>query len=278
MNEPQQAEELEQIEIQLLLEGIYQHYGYDFRDYAPASLRRRIWNVIQTEKLQTISGLQERLLHNPISMEQFVLALSVNVTTMFRDPEFYLVFRKKVIPLLRTYPSIKIWHAGCATGEEVYSMAVLLEEEGLLNRCTIYATDINEEVVKKAKTGIFPLENMREYTVNYLQAGGTRAFSEYYTAGYGNAILRPSLSKNIVFAQHNLVSDSPFNQFHVIWCRNVTIYFNKKLQRRVYNLLYESLVTFGTLGLGSKETLKSSQHEGKFEILESGISLYRKIV
>jgi chemotaxis protein methyltransferase CheR len=277
MEESAQSEELEQIEIQLLLEGIYRHYGYDFREYAPASLRRRIWNVIQAEKLKTVSGLQERLLHDPACMEQFLLALSVNVTAMFRDPEFYRVFRKKVVPLLRTYPSIKIWHAGCSTGEEVYSMAIVLEEEGLLDRCTIYATDINEAVLKKARAGIFPLENMKEYTANYLQAGGTHSFSEYYTAGYGSAILRPPLGKNIVLAQHNLVTDGPFNQFHVIWCRNVTIYFNKTLQRRVHRLLYESLITFGVLGLGSKETLKSSPYEEKFETLGSGLPLYRKI-
>jgi len=196
---------------------------------------------------------------------------------MFRDPDFYRVFRKKVVPLLRTYPSIKIWHAGCSTGEEVYSMAILLEEEGLLYRCTIYATDINEPVLKKARAGIFPLENMKEYTANYLQSGGTHSFSEYYTAGYGSAILRPPLGKNIVFAQHNLVTDGPFNQFHVIWCRNVTIYFNKTLQRQVHRLLYESLITFGALGLGSKETIKSSSFEEKFETLEGGMPLYRKI-
>lgn len=277
MEETKQSEDLEQIEIKLLLEGIYRHYGYDFREYAPASLRRRIWNVIQSEKLQTISGLQEQVLHDPACMERFVLALSVNVTAMFRDPEFYRVFRKKVVPLLRTYPSIKIWHAGCSTGEEVYSMAIVLEEEGLLDRCTIYATDINEAVLKKARDGIFPLEIMKEYTANYLQSGGNHSFSKYYTAGYGSAILRPPLGRNIVFAQHNLVTDGPFNQFHVIWCRNVTIYFNKTLQRRVHHLLYESLITLGALGLGSKETLKASPYEEKFDAFESGQPLYRKI-
>lgn len=269
--------DVEAIEIDLLLEGIYRCYGYDFREYAPASLRRRILNALRAENLETVSGLQERVLHEPAAMDRLLLALSVNVTTMFRDPDFYLTFRKKVVPLMRTYPSIRIWHAGCSTGEEVYSMAILLEEEGLYPRCKLYATDLNEAVLKKAREGIFPLETMREYTENYLNAGGKQAFSEYYTAAYGSAIMRPSLRKNITFAQHNLVTDGRFNEFHVILCRNVTIYFNKVLQQRVHDLLYSSLIRFGILGLGSKESLRFTRHEDCYDELVGGITLYRKV-
>lgn len=270
-------QDLENIEIELLLEGIFRHYGFDFRQYARASLRRRIWNVIQAEGLATVSGLQERLLHDPACLERFLLALSVNVTAMFRDPEFYLTFRQKIVPVLKTYPSIQIWHAGCCSGEEVYSMAILLEEEGLYDRCKIYATDLNESILNKAREGIFPLEAMREYTANYLNAGGKRSFSEYYSAGYDSAIFRPSLKKNITFAQHNLVTDRAFNTFQVIWCRNVTIYFNKALQQRVHQLLYESLIRFRILGLGSKESLRFTAYEDCYETLAAKEPLFRKI-
>ncbi|MEC4818577.1 MAG: CheR family methyltransferase, partial [Scytonema sp. PMC 1069.18] len=177
-------EQLEEIELQLLLEGIYRYYGFDFRNYALASLKRRIWSTIQAEGLTNISGLQEKVLHDPECMERLLYNLSVNVTAMFRDPSFFLAFRKKVVPMLRTYPFIRIWHAGCSTGEEVYSMAILLHEEGLYHRCRLYATDINEMVLKQAKMGIFPLELMQDYTQNYLKAGGKKSFSEYYTAAY----------------------------------------------------------------------------------------------
>jgi chemotaxis protein methyltransferase CheR len=271
------GDELEAIEIELLLEGVYRHYGFDFRNYALASLRRRIWNVVQAERLTSISGLQERVLHNPACMERFLLNLSVNVTAMFRDPGFYLTFRRRVVPLLRTYPFIRIWHTGCSTGEEVYSMAILLHEEGLYSRCRIYATDMNEEVLRQARQGIFPLKRMQEYTANYLRSGGARSFSEYYTAAYDSAIMRPALGENIVFSQHNLAMDSSFNEFHVILCRNVLIYFNEQLQARVHSLLYDSLVMFGVLGLGQQETIKFNPHEGRYEELERGEKLYRRV-
>lgn len=274
--DPRQQER-ENLEIELLIEAVYRFYGFDFRDYAPASLRRRILKIRDMEAVPTISALLERLLHDPDSIERFVEALSVNVTAMFRDPEFFLTFRKKVVPLLRTYPSIQIWNAGCSTGEEAYSLAIVLEEEGLYNRSRIYATDINESVLKKAKEGIFPLEDMKEYTANYMKAGGEKAFSEYYSANYGSAIMRPSLARNITFAQHNLVTDGPFNRFNVICCRNVTIYFNKTLKNRVHELLYSSLVNFGVLGLGSKESITFTPYEKCYEQLEYPISLYRKI-
>lgn len=269
--------ELEEIEIQLLLEGLYRYYGFDFRDYALASLKRRIANAMRAERLSSISALQEKILHDPACLERFLLGLSVHVTSMFRNPSFYLAFRNQVVPMLRTYPFIRIWHAGCSTGEEVYSMAILLEEEGLYHRCRIYATDMSEVVLRKAKAGIFPLDLMQEYTKLYLQAGGKRSFSEYYTAAYDNAIFRSSLKENIIFSQHNLATDRSFNEFNVIWCRNVLIYFNKSLQERVHKLLYESLSRLGILGLGRQESLKFTPHEHNYEALDKSEKLYRRI-
>lgn len=269
--------ELEEIEIQLLLEGMYRYYGFDFRDYALASLKRRVWNAVRAEGLSSVSGLQEKVLHDSACLERFLLGLSVNVTSMFRNPSFYVAFRNRVIPLLRTYPFIRIWHAGCSTGEEVYSMAILLEEEGLYPRCRLYATDMNEMVLKQAKAGIFPLDSMQEYTQNYLKAGGKHSFSEYYTAAYDSAIFRSSLKENIVFSQHNLATDGSFNEFNVILCRNVLIYFNQSLQERVHKLLYESLIRFGVLGLGRQESLKFTPHEYHYEALDKREKLYRRI-
>ena len=269
--------ELEILEIELLLEAVFCHYGYDFRNYAPASLKRRIWSAVKSEGLMTVSGLQEKVLHHRDCLERFLLTLSINVTAMFRDPSFYLAFRNVVVPLLRTYPFIRIWHAGCSTGEEVYSMAILLQEEGLYDRCRIYATDINEAVLKQAKSGIFPLERMQEYTQNYQQSGGSRSFSEYYTSGYEHAIFSSSLKQKIVFSQHNLVGDNTFNEFNVILCRNVLIYFNKTLQERVQGLFYDSLSRFGILGLGHKETLMLTSYHQSYEELVSHEKLYRKI-
>ena len=268
--------ELEKLEIELLLEAIYRHYGFDFRSYAFSSIRRRIWKRIGAEGLPNVSSLQERLLHDPQVMERLLLDLSINVTAMFRDPGFYRAFREQVVPLLRTYPFIRIWHAGCSTGEEVYSMAILLEEEGLLGRSRLYATDINEVVLQQARAGIFPLERMQEYTENYIKAGGKRSFSEYYTAKYDGALFSPTLTENVVFSQHNLVTDRSFSEFNVILCRNVLIYFDRDLQARVHGLFYDSLVTFGILGLGSKESLRFSQYEDCYEQIASE-KLYRKV-
>ncbi len=269
--------ELETIEIQLLLEGLYRYYGFDFRDYALASLKRRIWNAVRAEGLTSVSGLQERVLHDPACLERFLLGLSVHVTAMFRNPTFYLAFRNQVVPLLRTYPFIRIWCAGCSTGEEVYSMAILMQEEGLYHRCRIYATDMSEMVLRKAKAGIFPLDLMQEYTQHYLQAGGKQSFSEYYTAAYDSAIFRSTLRENIIFSQHNLATDGSFNEFNVILCRNVLIYFNQSLQERVHKLLYESLSRFGVLGLGRQESLKFTPHEQHYEVLDQREKLYRRI-
>jgi len=210
-------------------------------------------------------------------MEKVLLDLSINVTAMFRDPTFYLAFRQKVVPLLRTYPFIRIWHAGCSTGEEVYSMAILLEEEGLYDRARIYATDINEVVVHRARAGIFPLDRMQEYTENYIRAGGTRSFSEYYVAKYDGALFSPGLQRNVVFSQHNLVTDRSFAEFNVILCRNVLIYFDRELQTRVHGLFYESLVHLGLLCLGSKESLRLSEYESRYEELAGSERIYRKV-
>ena len=269
--------DLERLEIELLLEGVFRHYGFDFRAYAYASIRRRLWKRVEGEELRSISELQAKILHDQEAMERLLLDLSVNVTAMFRDPTFYREFRAKVIPLMRTYPFIRIWHAGCSTGEEVFSMAILLEEEGLYDRARLYATDINDVVLQRAKQGIFPLDRMQEYTDNYMKAGGTRSFSEYYTAKYDGALFSPALTRNIVFSQHNLVTDRSFAEFHVIFCRNVLIYFDKTLQNRVHSLFYDSLVMFGIMALGSKESLKFSQYEPCYERLSDSEKLYRKV-
>jgi chemotaxis protein methyltransferase CheR len=269
--------ELERIEIELLLEGVFRHYGFDFRSYAYASIRRRLWKRTEAEGLSSISELQALVLHDAAAMERLLLDLSVSVTAMFRDPGFYQVFREDVVPLLRTYPFIRIWHAGCSTGEEVYSTAIVLEEEGLLERTRIYATDINAAVLQQARAGIFPLNRMQEYTENYIRAGGTRSFSEYYTAKYDGALFSPSLTRNTVFSQHNLVTDRSFAEFTIIFCRNVLIYFDRDLQDRVHTLFYDSLVMLGILALGSKESLRFSQYEPCYEKLHPRERLYRKV-
>ncbi len=269
--------ELERLEIELLLEAIHRHYGFDFRSYAYSSLRRRIWKRILAERLDSVSALQARVLHDPATMERLLLNLSVNVTSMFRDPTFYRTFRQKVVPLLRTYPFIRIWHAGCSTGEEVYSMAILLTEEGLYDRVRIYATDINDVVLQQARTGIFPLDKMQEYTQNYLKAGGRRSFSEYYTALYDGALFNAALTRNVVFSQHNLVTDGSFSEFNVIVCRNVMIYFDRKLQNRVHGLFYASLGRFGALALGNKETLRFTEFEDRYEVVDAREKIYRRL-
>jgi len=270
-------ERLEDIEIGLLLEGVFRYYGADFRNYAPASLRRRVRESVAREGAGTVSGLQAKLLHDTACLERFLHTLSINVTSMFRDPGFYLAFRTKVVPLLRTYPFVRVWHAGCSTGEEVYSMAILLHEEGLYPRCRIYATDLNPVVLRKAREGIFQLASMQEYTANYMRSGGKGSFSDYYTARYEHVIFNPSLKTNLVFSEHNLVTDGSFNEFHVILCRNVMIYFNKALQKRVHNLIYESLVTFGIFGVGNKESLRFTPRESDYEELDAENRLYRKV-
>lgn len=272
-----EPESVEALELELLLEAIYRHYGYDFRGYARTSIRRRVAKLMRDEQLSTISGLQERVLHDASAWERFLQGISVSVSAMFRDPGFFLAFRRTAVPLLRTYPFIRIWQAGCSLGEEAYSLAILLEEEGLYDRSLIYATDINEATLRQAREAIFPADLMQKYTQNYLVSGGHRSFSEYYTARYDYAVMRPALRRNIVFSQHNLVSDGAFNEFNVIMCRNVMIYFNRELQERTHALFYSSLATFGILGLGAKESLRLLPQESLYEPLEIGEKLYRRI-
>ncbi len=269
-------QELEQIEIELLLDGVHRLYGYDFRNYALPSLKRRIWYHVHAENVSSISALQEKVLHDRACFERFVYSLSIPVTEMFRDPGLFLTFRQKVIPLLRTYPYIRIWHAGCSTGEEVYSMAILLHEEGLYDKARIYATDMNARSLQQAKEGVYEIGKMKQYTKNYMEAGGTRAFSEYYTAKYNSVILQPYLRKNIIFAEHNLATDTSFNEFNVIFCRNVMIYFNDELRDHVHGLFHESLSRFGVLVLGSKESIHFTRFSNSYEPLDRVEKIYRK--
>jgi len=269
--------ETEQLELQLLLEGVYRQYGFDFREYAPASLKRRVWRRVDAEGVRTITGLLDRVLHDPLAMERLLLDLSINVTSMFRDPSFFAALRKQVVPLLRTYPFARIWVAGCSTGEEVYSLAILLHEEGLHERSRIYATDINEAVLERAREGVFPLEKMKEYTENYIRAGGTRSFSEYYLAKYEGALFERELTDNVVWAPHNLVQDRGFNTFNLILCRNVMIYFDRTLQNRVHQLFYDSLERLGVLALGHKESIRFTGFEERYEELNGQEKLYRKV-
>lgn len=270
-------DERDNLETDLLLEAIFRHYGHDFREYAPASLKRRIAIAMREEKVDTISGLQEKVLHDAACMERLLLTISINVTALFRDPEFFLLLRKRVLPMLGTYPFLRIWHAGCSTGEEVYSMAIMLIEEGLYDRCRIYATDMNSSVLRQAREGIFSAAIAQQGAANYARAGGKRSLSEYYTSAFGEAIFQSSLRDNIVFSPHNLALEGSFNEFHLILCRNVMIYFTKPLQQRVHKLLYDSLSMFGILGIGSKETLQFTPHENDYEQLEVGSKLYRRI-
>ncbi|MFC7687008.1 CheR family methyltransferase [Ureibacillus sp. GCM10028918] len=269
-------DDLEKLEIYLLLEGIYLKYGYDYRDYAYPSIRRRVWHRVHGEKLTTISSLLDKVLHDSTCFERLIADFSINVTEMFRDSLFFKAFKENVVPLLKTYPSIRIWHAGCSTGEEVYSMAILLHEVGLYDKTKIYATDINTNVLKTAKNGCFSLEHMKKYTNNYLQAGGEQAFSDYYKVTDAGVKFHSYLTENVVFAQHNLVTDRSFNEFHVILCRNVLIYFNKDLQNKVHNLFYNSLGKFGVLCLGNKESLNYTSYYKLYEEISSSQKIYKK--
>lgn len=264
------------LEIRLLLEAIYQHYGLDFRSYAQKSLTRRIQKLVQEEHLENISILQARVLHDAGWMERLLGTLTISVTALFRDAVFYRALREKVLPQLAELPAIRIWVAGCATGEEVYSLAILLEEAGLYARCRIYATDLNPQLLVQAKAGIFPIHVMAEYSRNYLQAGGERTLSQYYTARSRHAIFHPALQRNLIFARHDLVSDRSFNEFQLILCRNVLIYFNTELQQHVHGLLHESLAPQGFLALGQQESLQLSRYEPAYSVYNEVGKIYRK--
>ena len=268
--------ETSDLEISLLLEAIYQQYGYDFREYSQAHIRRRIMNRMAVSKFEDISEMQSKVLKDEIFASELLQNLSITVTEMFRDPIFYRSLRENVIPILKTYPFIKIWHAGCATGEEAYSMAILLQEEGLYDRTTIYATDFNQMALNRAKDGIFSNKMIKEYTSNYQLAGGKESFSNYYTSNYDNVIMNQSLKKNIVWANHNLVTDSVFAEVNLILCRNVLIYFDKNLQNKVQNLFYNSLINGGVLCLGSKESLRFSDLFDQYTELDSKQRIFKK--
>ncbi|AWL07814.1 CheR family methyltransferase [Massilia oculi] len=261
----------------MLVEAVYLKYNYDFRDYTGASQKRRVLVAMREMECDTVSELQSKVLHEPNGFAQLLQYLTIPVTEMFRDPEYFLAVREQVAPFLKTYPSLKIWVAGCSTGEEVYSLAILLKEEGLLERSIIYATDINPESLEAARRGVFPLERMRLYTENYQKSGGKAAFSDYYTAAYGGALFERSLMENVTFADHSLSTDSVFSETHFVSCRNVLIYFNRRLQDRVLGLFHDSLCHRGFLGLGSKESIDFSSYAGRFEALAKRERLFRKV-
>lgn len=252
-------------EIEYLLSELFELYGYDFTNYARASLKRRIIRLCSFDKFENYTALRYRIRTDPSYLKRFVEEITVNVTEMFRDPSFYRSLRSDVIKNLASKPFIRIWHAGCSTGEEVYSMAILLKEANLLHKSLLYATDLNPSVLEKARKGMFPLAAMKQYSENYIASGGIADFSKYYTAHYIQAKFDDSLSEKIIYSMHNLVSDRSFNEFDLILCRNVLIYFDKELQDRVLNLFDDSLGPLGYLALGSKETLKFSSVQSKFK-------------
>jgi chemotaxis protein methyltransferase CheR len=264
-------------EVEILLSDMLDTYGYDFNDYSKASLKRRIDRLFTLDKFPSFAEFRYRIKNDEAYLKRFVEEITVNVTEMFRDPSFYDTLRKSVFPVLATYPLIRIWHAGCSTGEEVFSIAILLQEANLLQKSLLYATDINPDVLERAKTGIFPLSQMKQYSENYIAAGGSKEFSSYYTSRYDRAKFDKQLSKRMIFATHNLVSDRSFNEFQLILCRNVMIYFDKDLQDRVLHLFDQSLEPLGFLALGSKETLRFSsiassyKQIGKEKIWRKGV-------
>lgn len=274
---PAEKNEINNEALHELLTILHNTYGYNFSDYSRASLMRRVKRFMQEAKVKSFYDLKYYLTNDKSVFEYFLQSLTVNVTEMFRDPEFYRAIREKVIPVLASYPIIKIWHAGCSSGEEVFSMAILLHEAGLLKRSKIYATDINPMNIEKAKKGILPLGVIKDYVGSYVKAGGQHDFATYYTARYDNAIISKELRENIVFSQHNLVTDQVFNEFQLICCRNVMIYFNKNLQNRVIHLFYESLSNFGYLALGIKESLLFTDIRNKFEEVSRHEKIFRRI-
>lgn len=265
-----------ELEISSLLEVIYQKYGYDFRQYSESHIRRRIMNKMRMSGLENISQMQSKVLYDETFTFSLLQDLSITVTEMFRDPGFYRSVRAKVIPVLKTYSFIKIWHAGCSTGEEAYSMSIILQEEGLYDRTTIYATDFNQQALNYAKQGIFSNKMMKEYTSNYQLSGGKESFSNYYISDDDNVIMNQSLKKNIVWANHNLVTDSVFAEVHLILCRNVLIYFDRNLQNEVQKLFYDSLIDGGILCLGSKEGLRFSNFHDEYTELDKQQRIFKK--
>lgn len=269
--------ETEHIEVELLLEAVFQRYGYDFRSYARASIERRTKQFLTTSGCASISEMIPKVLHDREFFSRLAQAFSISVTEMFRDPFFYAALREKVVPLLKTWPHVKIWHAGCATGEEVYSLAIVLKETGLLERATIYATDFNDAALGKAKEGIYELEKLRQATENYQQSGGKESFSDYYHARYDAATMDGALKERITFSNHNLASDNVFGDMHLVFCRNVLIYFNRELQNRALRLFTKSLVHGGFLCLGSKEDLQFTEAYADYARVDDKARIYKKM-
>ncbi len=267
---------IEDIEQRLLLDAIYHHYHYDFRAYAQASLKRRLHSALLQFGCKTLSQLQDRVLHEPAVFTGLLQYLTVQVSDMFRDPSYFLALRTEVVPILRTYPSIKVWVAGCSTGEEVYSLAILLHEEGLLDRTLIYATDINPHALRAAEQGVFDLDRVASFTENHARAGGRSSLSDYYTARYGRVVFDKALREHMVFSDHSLATDSVFAEVHLISCRNVLIYFERDLQNRALSLFHDALVHRGFLGLGSKESLRFSGQADHFDDFVLEDRIYRK--
>ncbi len=266
-----------EIEIRLLLEAIYLRFHHDFRDYSMASLKRRIEQAREALSCSTISALQERVLHDPPAFASLLQYLTVPVSDLFRDPSFYRSMRQRVVPELLTYPSLRIWIAGCSTGEEVYSMAILLKEEGLLDRTRIYATDVNPESLRKAEAGIFSIDRIPAFTENHRASGGKGSLSEYYNAAYSAAVFDRSLRSRVVFSDHSLATDSVFAEVHLVSCRNVLIYFNRTLQERAIGLFKEALVRRGFFGMGSKESLLLSKWSSSFTEVAAEDRWYQRI-
>jgi chemotaxis protein methyltransferase CheR len=266
------------IEIRLLIEAIYLRYSYDFRDYSAPSQARRVLHAMVQMDCRTVSELQSRVLHDAEAFARLLQYLTIPTSEMFRDPSYFLALREQVVPLLKTYPSLKIWIAGCSTGEEVVSMAILLHEEGLLERCILYATDINARSLDQSRKGVYALDRMEEYARSYHEAGGRANLSDYYTAAYGAALFDRALLERVSFSDHSLATDSVFSETQLICCRNVMIYFNRALQERALGLFHESLCHRGYLALGSKESLDFSDHARQFEPLVRSERIYRKSV
>jgi chemotaxis protein methyltransferase CheR len=272
----EKLKDITDIEIKLLLDAINARYGYDFSDYSPAHIKRRVLNRCRLSRLKSVSEMQEKVLHDKTFAIQLLQDLSITVTEMFRNPDFYQAIRLEVIPYLKTYPFFRIWHAGCSTGEEVYSMAIMLQEEGILDRATIYATDFNQSAINYAKDGIYPRKLIKEYAYNYYKSGGREDFSKYYSEDQEHVIMANQLKKNIVWANHNLVTDGVFSTVHLILCRNVMIYFNKKLQNRVHELFYDSLIKGGFLCLGAKESIKFTNLADRYIEVDKKQKLLKK--
>ncbi|MEP7156330.1 MAG: CheR family methyltransferase [Betaproteobacteria bacterium] len=264
------------IELQLLINAIFLKYHYDFRDYAPASLKRRMSTAMSKFGCATLSRLQDRVLHEPEVFSGLMDFLTVQVSEMFRDPIYFRSIRESVVPMLKTYPSLKVWIPGCSAGEEAYSFAILLREEGLLARTLIYATDINAHALSLAEAGVYDIDRISGFSENYLKAGGHGSLSEYYTAAYGRAVLDKSLRKHIVFSDHSLATDSVFAEVQLVSCRNVLIYFNRELQDRAVGLFSDALCRKGFLGIGAKESLRFTAHGAAFDELVRDQRIYQK--